>query len=118
MTLWRASRTGISLGYSCASLVLPSMSVKRKVTVPEGRLFMCFLQRKRHGFFHGQPLSIGRNLGKLRIIQLGMDNFQITFHRFLLDGWAMILYLFTHGICPGQELSSAFKLTLIHIQAG
>src|SRR6185436_18616681 len=34
--LCRISSPGISVGCSCASLVLPSISVKRKVTVPEG----------------------------------------------------------------------------------
>src|SRR5215213_11566094 len=36
ISLWRAKSAGISLGCSCASLVLPSISVKRKVTVPDG----------------------------------------------------------------------------------
>src|SRR6266540_4885877 len=35
--LCRASRSGIATGYCCASLVLSSISVKRKVTVPLGR---------------------------------------------------------------------------------
>src|SRR5688572_24627873 len=93
------------------------MSVKRKVTVPDGRLFMCFLQRKRHGFFHSQTLSLGGKPSKLSVIQMRVNNFQITFYRSLLHRRATITNLFTHHICPSEESSGALGLSLICVEA-
>src|SRR6185503_1293553 len=55
--LCRASRAGMASGCCCESLVLPSISVNRKVTVPAGKSVMISLQYICYGLLrrHGSP---------------------------------------------------------------
>ena len=59
MLLCRANIAGMASGCSCANLVEPSMSVKRKVTVPEGNegLFIIVLQGYLNGLFHSHYMT-------------------------------------------------------------
>src|SRR5689334_15539940 len=99
-------------GYCCASLVLPSISVKRKVTVPEGRLGMIYLQRQVNRLFHTYRATIYPERVEFCFRKHGMQfcNRLIVFSSFVIRHQRVDP--FTQGLRCGEEFNSTVRFFL------
>src|SRR5688500_13900688 len=82
-----------------------------------GKRHLPFLQSQRNGLFCGHCTPFCGEMCKFGIINFGMYNCYITLDRSLRNRWTRITHFLAHCICPGEDLHTAFGLSLIHVKA-